>query len=196
VLDLLREQEKTSFPSRESSFSGWEQSAVSSTLTATIRVSDNFGSQTNVTSSCSIALQTNLRNGLFVSNNPVNLWDPMGLCEEIPWWNLKRKLERAEEIAKEELSEHRGHNDSDDAQRHSEWSKRMSEELGEGISDIVGTGHELEGLLKGQPVKEAIMDLNNNKEGRNAARERREVNKDNLRTGPNKNNGVGGPYGY
>jgi hypothetical protein len=34
------------------------------------------------------------------------------------------------------------------------------------------------------------------KEGRNAARERREVNKDNLRTGPNKNNGVGGPYGY
>ena len=79
MLDLLREQEKTSFPSRESSFSGWEQSVVSSTLTATIRVTDNFGNQTNVTSSRSIALQTNLRNGLFVSNNPVNLWDPLGL---------------------------------------------------------------------------------------------------------------------
>ncbi len=79
MLDLLREQEKTSFPSRESSFSGWEQSAVSSNLIATIRVSDNFGNQTNVTSSCSIALQTNLRNGLFVSNNPVNAIDPLGL---------------------------------------------------------------------------------------------------------------------
>ena len=79
MLDLLREQEKTSFPSRESSFSGWEQSAVSSTLIATIRVSDNFGNQTNVTSSRSIALQTNLRNGLFVSNNPVHWIDPLGL---------------------------------------------------------------------------------------------------------------------
>ena len=79
MLDLLREQEKTSFPSRESSFSGWEQSAVSSTLIATIRVSDNFGNQTNVTSSCSIALQTNLRNGLFVGNKPINLVDPLGL---------------------------------------------------------------------------------------------------------------------
>ena len=84
MLDLLREQEKTSFPSRESSFSGWEQSAVSSTLIATIRVSDNFGNQTNVTSSCSIALQTNLRNGLFVFNDPVNLWDPWGLCDDGP----------------------------------------------------------------------------------------------------------------
>ena len=86
MLDLLREQEKTSFPSRESSFSGWEQSAVSSNLIATIRVSDNFGNQTNVTSSCSIALQTNLRNGLFVSNNAVNLVDPWGLevtCAQI-----------------------------------------------------------------------------------------------------------------
>ena len=78
MLDLLREQEKTSFPSRESSFSGWEQSAVSSNLIATIRVSDNFGNQTNVTSSCSIALQTNLRNGLFVFNSPINWVDPDG----------------------------------------------------------------------------------------------------------------------
>ena len=83
MLDLLREQEKTSFPSRESSFSGWEQSAVSSTLTATIRVSDNFGSQTNVTSSRSIALQTNLRNGLFVSNNPALYLDPDGKSAKI-----------------------------------------------------------------------------------------------------------------
>jgi hypothetical protein len=51
VIDLLREQEKASFPSRESSSSGWEPAAVSFTLTATLQVEDGFGNQTNVTAS-------------------------------------------------------------------------------------------------------------------------------------------------
>jgi hypothetical protein len=37
VIDLLREQEQTSFPSRESSSSGWQPAAVSFTVTATLQ---------------------------------------------------------------------------------------------------------------------------------------------------------------
>ena len=48
MIDLLREQEKTSFPSRESTSSGWCGSPVSFTLTTTLQVTDTLGNQTNV----------------------------------------------------------------------------------------------------------------------------------------------------
>jgi len=136
-----------------------------------------------------------MRNGLVVGNNPVNLWDPLGLSS-CDWWDIPAKIERAQEIAKEELAKHHGHNDSDDAARHSEWSKRMADELGGWFSDLVGTGHEIDGLLHGEPFNEAVMDLNNNKEGRHASNERRDINPNNLRNAPNGTTGVGGPYGY
>ena len=147
------------------------------------------------TSSRSIALQTNLRNGLFVGNNPINLWDPLGLAPG-DWWDIPAKFKRAQEIADEELAEHGGHNDCDDANRHAEWSKRMADELGGWFSDLAGTGHELEGLLNGAPFNETVMDLNNNKEGRNASQQMRDINQNNLRTTPDGTSGVGGPYGY
>ena len=131
----------------------------------------------------------------YVSNRPVNLWDPLGLSPS-DWWDIPAKIERAQEIANEELAKHHGHNDCDDANRHAEWSKRMADELGGWFSDLVGTGHELEGLLNGAPFDETVMDLNNNKEGRNSSREQRDINQNNLRTTPNQTTGIGGPYGY
>ncbi|MFA7345978.1 MAG: RHS repeat-associated core domain-containing protein, partial [Terrimicrobiaceae bacterium] len=131
----------------------------------------------------------------YVSNNPVNLWDPLGLSPS-DWWDIPAKIGRAQEIANDELAKHHGHNDCDDANRHAEWSKRMADELGGWFSDLVGTGHELEGLLNGAPFDETVMDLNNNKEGRNSSREGRDINQNNLRTAPNGTTGVGGPYGY
>lgn len=79
MIDLLREQDKASFPSRESSFSGWKQTTVSFTFASTVHGTDDFGNRTNVTSSWSGALQPNPRNGLFVAHSPVNAVDPTGL---------------------------------------------------------------------------------------------------------------------
>ena len=129
----------------------------------------------------------------YVGNNPVNLWDPLGLSPS-DWWDIPAKIGRAQEIANDEKAKHHGHNDCDDANRHAEWSKRMADELGGWFSDLVGTGHELEGLLNRAPFDETVMDLNNNKEGRNSSREGRNINQNNLRTAPTGTTGVGGPY--
>jgi hypothetical protein len=104
--------------------------------------------------------------------------------------NKKSNLERAREIASEELAKHHGHNNADDAQRHADWNRRMSEEIGPFTSWAVGTGHEVEGLLNGGPLNEARMDLHNNAEGRDAASEGRAVDPRNLRTSPEQTDGA------
>jgi hypothetical protein len=71
--------------------------------------------------------------------------------------------------------------------RHSIWSKRMYEECGAVTAYAIGTAHEIDGLLRGQPLDEARMDLHNNAEGRDAARENRPINSSNLVTSPNSN---------
>ncbi len=78
----------------------------------------------------------------------------------------------------------------DDAMRHSEWSQGMAEELGTGYSWLFGTGHELAGLLNGQPLSEVRMDLHNNSAGRDASGQ--EINPGNLQTSPG--SGIGLPY--
>lgn len=60
----------------------------------------------------------------------------------------------------------------------------MSEEINPFTSWAAGFGHEVEGLLKGQPYNEALMDLHNNAEGRAAGAEMRPVDPAKLRTSP------------
>jgi hypothetical protein len=62
-----------------------------------------------------------------------------------------------------------------DAWRHAEWSRRMTEDLGEGWAVIFGYEHEIEGVLgidrkKRQMLDETLMDLHNNRVGRRAGR--------------------------
>jgi RHS repeat-associated protein len=102
----MREQEKISFPSRGTSSSGWRPAAMSFTVTATLRVTDTLGNQTNLSASWSGTSQPETRIGLlrfynpetgrwinrdpieeeggvnlyaFVRNNGVNWWDMLGL---------------------------------------------------------------------------------------------------------------------
>ena len=106
MIDLLREQEQASFPSRETSSSGWQPAAVPFTLTATLQVTDSLGNQTNVSASWSGILRPESQIGLLrfynpetgrwinrdpieeqggvnlygmVSNDPINKIDPFGL---------------------------------------------------------------------------------------------------------------------
>lgn len=54
------------------------------------------------------------------------------------------------------------------------------------VTSVAGTGHELEGLLQGQRLNEALMDLHNNGQGRRAGSEGKPVNPNSLQT-------IGGP---
>jgi len=135
----------------------------------------------------------------YVSGNPIMWVDPWGLAAG-DWWDFPANYHRANEIAREMLLKHHGHNDCDDAMRHAEWSQRMAEELGTGYSWLFGVGHEVTGLLQGQPAAEARMDLHNNAVGRNAAG--KSINSDNLQispgTGPSLpyHSGSGSSYPY
>jgi hypothetical protein len=125
----------------------------------------------------------------YVSNNPVNLWDPWGLCEEekesIPLWNLPEVYNRMKEIEKEEREKNTGHNDASDAQRHAETSRRIAEEFGQAAALAAGYGHEANNLYQGHHgLHEAKMDEHNNAEGREAAKEGRQINPKNLMTQP------------
>jgi hypothetical protein len=100
-------------------------------------------------------------------------------------WELD--FDKANEIADEMLNKYPGHNDLGDAMRHAEWSKRMSEEINPATSYLAGLGHEIDNLRKGGSWNETRMDLHNNREGRRAAKEGREINPDNLVTSPNQN---------
>lgn len=84
--------------------------------------------------------------------------------------------------------------------RHAEWMRRTSEETNALTAWLAGTGHELEGLLQGQPLNEALMDLHNNAQGRRAGSEGKPMNPNSLQTigGPDKpyNPPKPGPKGY
>ena len=96
-------------------------------------------------------------------------------------------LAKAEEIAYQELGQHTGHNDLDDAMRHANWNKRMVEETNWMTSVVAGHGHEIEGFFNRpsdmsawQYFLESRMDLHNNLEGRWAAFLNRPINPDTL----------------
>lgn len=50
--------------------------------------------------------------------------------------------------------------------RHAEWSHRMVQEINLFTAWVAGTGHEIQGMLHGQPWAEMLMDLHNNAVGR------------------------------
>jgi hypothetical protein len=80
-------------------------------------------------------------------------------------------LDAARRIAAEELARRPGgHNDLEDAQRHAEWQRRVTHEVNETTAGWAGYGHELENLLEGSPWHEILMDLHNNRIGREAGR--------------------------
>lgn len=121
----------------------------------------------------------------YVLNNPLNFIDPLGLAVG-DWWDFPANLERARQIAREELARRpRSHNDIGDAMRHAEWMRRTTQETNACTAWLAGTGHEIEGLLGGQPWAEAIMDLHNNAVGRNAGSNNTPVDPSKLWTLPN-----------
>lgn len=80
-------------------------------------------------------------------------------------------LAAAQRIAREELARTRriapngGWNDIYDAERHARWVYRMASEIGPNVALQVSTAHEIEGMLRGQPLREARMDAANNARG-------------------------------
>jgi len=120
----------------------------------------------------------------YVGGNPVNRIDPLGLAVG-DWWDFPANLNRASEIAREELAiRPNSHNDIGDAQRHSEWMKRTTQETNRLTAWLAGTGHEIEGLLYGQPLNEALMDLHNNSVGRDAGASNSSIDPNELWTLP------------
>ena len=122
----------------------------------------------------------------YVGLDPMNATDPSGNQSQAAavyrvWALANGTIDRGRQIAAEALARHPGeHNTLGDAQRHAEWQKQTAEELGEPFAIAVGTLHEIEGALKGQPMSEFYMDLNNNAEGRAAARENRPIDDSRL----------------
>lgn len=120
----------------------------------------------------------------YVNNDPINLLDVSGFRVG-DWWDLPANFDRARQIANEELAKRpSGHNNAEDAMRHAEWSRRMVEEINDFTAWVAGTGHELDGVFRGQPWGEAFMDLHNNAVGREAGRNRSPVNPNDLQNSP------------
>lgn len=71
--------------------------------------------------------------------------------------------------------------------RHAEWNRRMAEEINSLIAFLVGWEHEIEGLLTGQPLNEMRMGLHNNRVGRQAGENGKQVCPTDLVTNPNEN---------
>ena len=132
----------------------------------------------------------------YVLNDPVNWIDPFGLARG-DWYDPRTYLpdySKARQIAQQELAKNTGHNDASDARRHSEWSRRMYDEIGPFTAWSTGIGYELKGLWDGQPLNECRMDLHNNQEGRDAASDGRSVDPGNLITSPTGPNPGYNPY--
>ena len=107
----------------------------------------------------------------YVLNNPLNFIDPSGLAVG-DWWDVQANYARIEEIAVEERRDNPGRNDLPDAQRHSEWMRRSTEEIGPVTAWVGGVSYEIHewfgAFATGKerpPLKEIIMDLHNNYEG-------------------------------
>jgi len=120
----------------------------------------------------------------YVFNRSTMLTDPTGLAVG-DWWDLPANFDRAEEIGREELARRaNAHNNIGDAMRHAEWMRRTTQETNLFTAWAAGTGHEVEGLWRGQPISEAMMDLHNNAVGRNAGSNSMSVDPSNLWTLP------------
>ena len=120
----------------------------------------------------------------YTGGNPVMRVDPSGLAVG-DWWDLPANFGRAQQIATEELAlRPSSHNDMGDAMRHSEWMRRTTQETNIFTAWVAGTGHEIEGTLKGQPLNEMLMDLHNNSIGRQAGGNNSSVDPGNLWTLP------------
>lgn len=101
------------------------------------------------------------------------------------WWDIPAKVAVGERIANEEKARHVGHhNDARDALRHAEWSRRMADEVGPVFSTVVGVEHELEGLMRFQPLSESVMDMINNGEGVASSVARRPIDRSTLQEAP------------
>jgi hypothetical protein len=92
------------------------------------------------------------------------------------FWNLSAKVAAANQIYQEELHRIHGHNNSGDAMRHAEASRRLADAAGPMFAGAAGLGHEfidfLPSLIHGghsQPLSEGLMDLKNNSQGINAS---------------------------
>ena len=121
---------------------------------------------------------------VYGQNNPIMLVDPMGL-KVGDWWDLPANFGRARQIAYEELAKYpTSHNDIGDARRHSEWMQRTTAETNTFTAWVAGTGHEIQGMLAGQPMNEMIMDLHNNAVGREAGRNGTSIDQSQLYTLP------------
>ena len=106
----------------------------------------------------------------YVGGNPISYVDPTGRAVG-DWWDFPANLERARQIAVEEIARRpSSHNDMGDARRHSEWMRRTTQETNSCTAWMAGTGHELDSFRRGQPLNEMLMDLHNNSVGRDAGR--------------------------
>lgn len=114
---------------------------------------------------------------VYVYNSPINFIDSKG--KQVPNINnlITNLIIAQEVIAPQVLAEAAQkasqlpegveglHNGPADAWRHARWNERMKKEVGICPAFLAGLGHEIEGTLRGQPINEAIMDINNNIKG-------------------------------
>jgi RHS repeat-associated protein len=115
-----------------------------------------------------------------------------GIVNAPSFWNSQLPdYTKARAISDEELANHLGHNDLDDAIRHADWSRRMEVEIGPFTAWSSGVGHEIEGIFNrpkgmtiGQYLNESLMDLHNNSVGRNAGASGAPIDNSQLITSP------------
>src|SRR4051812_649242 len=70
-------------------------------------------------------------------------------------WNLVAKYRVSNDLATELKKAHQGRNNHDDALRHAEWSKGMTEKVGPIWSAAAGAAHEVAGLAGLHPLSES-----------------------------------------